>query len=133
MKRLLLFTLLAVAPSLSTPAAGQAETERVLRTRVVTATFVGWERGDYLWARLDVRGRGRITAMPGDEPIGPFLGRLGGASQALSRHCASHLPEEERSRFSDRPLPRTAGQCRSMVESPFAALGAPRCAAITSL
>lgn len=73
MKPLLLFALLAIAPSLATPAAGQAEAERVLRTRVVTATFLGWERGDYLWARLDVRGRGRISAMPGDEPIGPFL------------------------------------------------------------
>lgn len=73
MKPLLLFALLAAAPALFAPAGGQAEAERVLRTRVVTATFLGWERGDYLWARLDVRGRGRISAMPGDDPIGPFL------------------------------------------------------------
>ena len=47
--------------------------EEVLRTAVVQATFTGWERGDYLWARLD-RGNGRmLSAMPGDEPIGPFL------------------------------------------------------------
>jgi len=67
--RLLLFLLLAAAPP--APAAA-AETELVLRTRVVAATFRGWERGDYLWARLDVRGR-QLSAMPGEDPIGPFL------------------------------------------------------------
>lgn len=47
--------------------------EEVLRTAVVQATFTGWERGDYVWAQLD-RGNGRtLSAMPGDEPIGPFL------------------------------------------------------------
>lgn len=59
--------------ALAIPAAISAQPDgRVLRTRIVTGTFLGWERGDYLWARLQVGGR-RLSAMPGDDPIGPFL------------------------------------------------------------
>lgn len=69
-RRSLLLGLLGLA----LPARALAQRDEVvLRTRVVTATFLGWERGDYLWARLDVRGRGVMSAMPGDDPIGPFL------------------------------------------------------------
>lgn len=68
-RRTLLLGLLALATSSGSIAQDDG---RVLRTRIVTGTFLGWERGDYLWARLDVGGR-RISAMPGDEPIGPFL------------------------------------------------------------
>lgn len=46
--------------------------DRVVRTRVVPATMLGWERGDYLWAQLEVGGR-RVSAMPAEGPIGPFL------------------------------------------------------------
>lgn len=46
--------------------------DEVLRNRVVPAMMIGWERGDYVWARLDIGGR-PVTAMPGDGPIGPFL------------------------------------------------------------
>ena len=46
--------------------------DRVLRNRVVAVTMVGWERGDYVWARLEIGGR-PVSAMPGEGPIGPFL------------------------------------------------------------
>ena len=71
MRSFLLALLLAFAVASPSQAPAQDD-ERVLGTRVVTGTFLGWERGDYLWARLQV-GRRRLTAMPGDEPIGPFL------------------------------------------------------------
>ena len=46
--------------------------ERVVRTRIVGATFVGWERRGQLWAQFDRRGR-PFSAMPGDHPVGVFL------------------------------------------------------------
>lgn len=71
MRRLLILlpALLALLLPATSPAAPGDE---VLRTDVVTATFTGWERGDYLWARLRIGGRSE-TAMPGGDPIGPFL------------------------------------------------------------
>jgi hypothetical protein len=68
-RRTLLLGLLALAVPAATAA---MQDERVLRTDVVTATFTGWERGDYLWARLQRDGR-RENAMPDDETIGAFL------------------------------------------------------------
>jgi hypothetical protein len=68
-RRSLLLGLLALAVPAASPA---MQGERVLRTDIVTATFTGWERGDYVWAQLAIGGR-RESAMPGDDPIGPFL------------------------------------------------------------
>ena len=47
--------------------------DQVLRTETVTGTFVGWEMGDYLWARIQAPGRGEIGAQPGPPPIDLFL------------------------------------------------------------
>jgi hypothetical protein len=58
--------LLAVALTAAAPP------ERVLRSETRTGIFVGWERGDYLWARVG-RGAAAFSAMPGPDPIGPFL------------------------------------------------------------
>ena len=46
--------------------------DRLLRSETVAGRLVGWEMGDYLWARIAVRGR-TIGAQPGPDPIGPFL------------------------------------------------------------
>lgn len=53
-------------------AAAPGQPDQLLRRQTYDATFTGWERGDYVWARFEV-GRRRLTAMPGDDPIGPFL------------------------------------------------------------
>jgi len=55
------------------PLAGAAPPDRILHTETLSGTFMGWERGDYLWARIAVPGRGTISAMPGPTPIGQFL------------------------------------------------------------
>ncbi|MEA3031919.1 MAG: hypothetical protein QOG13_3244 [Sphingomonadales bacterium] len=46
--------------------------DRVIRTETVTGRLTGWEMGDYLWARISVRGS-VDGAQPGPDPIGPFL------------------------------------------------------------
>ncbi|HYJ52532.1 MAG TPA: hypothetical protein VEW04_05115 [Allosphingosinicella sp.] len=52
-------------------AAGPAD--QVIGTRTVTATFTGWEMGDYLWANFTVPGGEPIAAQPGPSPIDLFL------------------------------------------------------------
>jgi len=47
--------------------------DRLLRSETVTGRLAGWEMGDYLWARIAVRGRGTLGARPGPDPVGPFL------------------------------------------------------------
>ncbi|HST37781.1 MAG TPA: hypothetical protein VLK25_14280 [Allosphingosinicella sp.] len=70
-RRNFLLGLAAVAIPVSTAA---MQDERVLGTGTVTATFTGWERGDYLWARFQREGSGRReTAMVDDDSIGAFL------------------------------------------------------------
>ncbi len=46
---------------------------QVLRSETVEGVFAGWERGDYLWAQIDVPGRGRIAAQIVQGAVGPFL------------------------------------------------------------
>lgn len=53
------------------PAGPQAE--KVLKSEMVEAVFTGWEQGDYLWARLEVKGRAPIGAWSGPSPIDLFL------------------------------------------------------------
>lgn len=66
MRRLLLLLLLLSLGAAAPP-------DRILRIETLAGTFTGWERGDYLWARIAVPGRGTISAMPGPTPIGQFL------------------------------------------------------------
>ena len=66
MRRALLLLLILLAGAAAPP-------DRILHTETLSGTFAGWERGDYLWARIAVLGRGTISAMPGPAPIGPFL------------------------------------------------------------
>ena len=53
-------------------AAGAAQ-EKVLKSETVEAVFTGWDRGDYVWARLKVKGREEIGAWSGPSPIDLFL------------------------------------------------------------
>jgi hypothetical protein len=53
--------------------AAAGSTDEVVRTETVTATFAGWEMGDYLWANFTVPGRDPIAAQPGPSPIDLFL------------------------------------------------------------
>jgi hypothetical protein len=54
-------------------AAAQAPGEKVLKSETVEAVFTGWEQGDYVWARLEVKGREPIGAWSGPSPIDLFL------------------------------------------------------------
>jgi hypothetical protein len=54
--------------------ASAASHDQVLRSETVSGTFTGWEMGDYLWAHIQVAGRGEpISAQPGPTPIDLFL------------------------------------------------------------
>ena len=59
------------APAASKDAGPQAE--KVLKSETVEAVFTGWEQGDYLWARLEVKGREPFGAWSGPSPIDLFL------------------------------------------------------------
>jgi hypothetical protein len=60
--------------SASAPVANAvASPDRALRTETVTATFTGWEMGDYLWANFTAPGREPFAAQPGPSPIDLFL------------------------------------------------------------
>jgi hypothetical protein len=61
------------APAASAAAPAQPPGERVLRSETVDAVFTGWEQGDYLWARLEVKGREPFGAWSGPSPIDLFL------------------------------------------------------------
>lgn len=51
-----------------------ASPARVLRTETLSGTFIGWEMGDYLWAKVAVPGSPQINAMVDEpEPTGFFL------------------------------------------------------------
>lgn len=50
-----------------------AAAEPVLRTETVTATFTGWEMGDYLWGNFTARGREPFSAQMGPDPVALFL------------------------------------------------------------
>ena len=130
-RRTLLLGLLALA----VPAASAAmQDERVLRTDIVTATFTGWERGDYLWAQLQSPAARPISAMPADDPIGAFLeAHSRPAAAALDRHRAHrHCPRPAADRDpAHRLRPRRPGSGRALVErASRPATGAPGCAAI---
>jgi hypothetical protein len=62
----------AAPPARAAAAPAQADA-RVLRTETVEAVFTGWEQGDYLWARLEVKGREPFGAWSGPSPIDLFL------------------------------------------------------------
>jgi len=59
------------APATNNSAA--AAPERVLRSETVTATFTGWEMGDYLWGQFTAPGREPFSAQMGPDPIALFL------------------------------------------------------------
>jgi hypothetical protein len=67
----------AAAPAANATAAAPAPVaavgEKVLRSETVEAVFTGWEQGDYLWARLEVKGREPFGAWSGPSPIDLFL------------------------------------------------------------
>ena len=62
----------APAGNQSAAAAGEDE-ETELRRETVAATFLGWEMGDYLWARFEAPGREPFTAQPEGSPVDLFL------------------------------------------------------------
>jgi hypothetical protein len=53
--------------------AGEPQAAKVLRSETVEAVFTGWEQGDYLWARLEVKGREPFGAWSGPSPVDLFL------------------------------------------------------------
>lgn len=60
------------------PAAGanRAEPEqgpKVLRSQTVEAVFTGWDQGDYVWARMKMKGQEEFGAWSGPSPIDLFL------------------------------------------------------------
>ena len=44
-----------------------------LKSEIVEAVFTGWDKGDYVWARLEVKGREPFGAWSGPSPIDLFL------------------------------------------------------------
>jgi hypothetical protein len=54
-------------------ATGEPQAVKVLKWETVEAVFTGWEHGDYLWARLEVKGREPFGAWSGPSPIDLFL------------------------------------------------------------
>ena len=64
----------ATAPaSNATSAQAAPPAEKVLKSETVDAVFTGWEVGDYVWAKLDVKGRGESGAWVGPTPLEHFL------------------------------------------------------------
>ena len=62
------------AANAAAPAAnGSAAAEPVLRSETITATFTGWEMGDYLWAQFTATGREPFSAQVGPTPVDLFL------------------------------------------------------------
>jgi hypothetical protein len=90
--RLIAFILLAFAMPAS--AAAQRGPDQVLRTETATGTLRAWELGDYLWARIEIEGRGRSGMRIGEDPIGPFLEAHRGRPLTLTLQLASvYIPE----------------------------------------
>jgi hypothetical protein len=54
-------------------AARQAPGEQVLGSETVQGVFTGWDKGDYVWARIKVGGREEFGAWSGPSPIDLFL------------------------------------------------------------
>lgn len=50
-----------------------AGSTKVLKSETVEAVFTGWDKGDYAWARLKVKGREEFGAWSGPSPIDLFL------------------------------------------------------------
>jgi hypothetical protein len=63
----------APAANEAAPANNSAAAEPVLRTETVTATFTGWEMGDYLWGQFTAPGREPFSAQTGPSPVDLFL------------------------------------------------------------
>lgn len=61
------------APAENQAVAGAEAEETELRRETVAATFLGWEMGDYLWARFEAPGREPFTAQPEGSPVDLFL------------------------------------------------------------
>ena len=51
----------------------RAAAEKPLKSETVEAVFTGWDKGDYVWARLKVKGREEFGAWSGPSPIDLFL------------------------------------------------------------
>ena len=87
----LLALLLLVLTASAQPGRGP---DRVLRTETVAGSLAGWEFGDYLWARIDVRGRGQMGMQLGPDPIGLFLEAHRGRPLTLTIATVStYIPE----------------------------------------
>lgn len=52
---------------------GNASAANERRRETLTATFAGWEMGDYLWARFEAPGRDPVRAMVEGDANGLFL------------------------------------------------------------
>jgi hypothetical protein len=46
---------------------------KALKSETVEAVFTGWDKGDYVWARMKVKGRDEFGAWSGPSPIDHFL------------------------------------------------------------
>lgn len=88
----------APAPNAQTDAdsnGAAASPARVLRTETVSGTFVGWDMGDYLWAKVAVPNSPPINAMVDvPEPTGFFLAANVGRPVTVEvRTVMMHIPE----------------------------------------
>jgi hypothetical protein len=89
-----LIALLLLAFAVPCLASAQRGPDRVLRTETATGTLRAWEFGDYLWARIEIEGRGRSGMRIGEGPIGPFLEAHRGRPLTLTLQLASvYIPE----------------------------------------
>lgn len=71
-----------------------AEQPKVLRSETVDAVFTGWDVGDYVWARLQVKGREPIGAWSGPSPIDLFLdAHVSKAMTVRLETIIAHVPE----------------------------------------
>ena len=81
----------APAAEKATPGAQQP---KVLKSEAVEAVFTGWDVGDYVWARLQVKGREPFGAWPGHSPIDLFLdSHVGEAMTVQLETIIAHVPE----------------------------------------
>ncbi len=61
------------APVASASRPAPEQSPKVLRSETVEAVFTGWDQGDYVWARMKVKGREEFGAWSGPSPIDHFL------------------------------------------------------------
>jgi hypothetical protein len=61
------------APVASASRPAPEQSPKVLRAETVEAVFTGWDQGDYVWARIKVKGREEFGVWSGPSPIDLFL------------------------------------------------------------